>query len=133
MQLLAQQIDARYWEHKAEQAHHPKSVASTSSSSNQPSRSANKSAKLAPPPSASTPSSNLNSSRKSSKGSGQFQKKSPTMSDLSLKLGKDRKLTNEEHHHRFENNLCMFCGQSGHVAKDCPRASSRTEIGRAHV
>ena len=53
------------------------------------------------------------------------------MSDLSLKLGKDRKLTNEERRRHFENNLCMFCGQSGHVAKDCPHASSRTAKARA--
>ena len=122
---------ARYWERKAEQACHPKSIASTSSSFNQPSRSANKSAKPAPPPSASNPSSNPNSSGKSSKGSGQFQKKTPTSSDLSSKLGKDRKLTNEERHCHFKNNLCMFCGQSGHVAKDCPRSSSCMAKARA--
>ena len=131
MWVLVQQIDARYWECKAEQARHPKSVTSTSSSSNQPSRSANKSAKPAPPPSTSNPPSNPNSSGKSSKGSGQFQKKTPALSDLSSKLGKDGKLTNEERCCHFENNLCMFCGQSGHIAKDCPRASSRAAKARA--
>ena len=131
MWVLAQQIDARYWECKAEQARHPKSVASTSSLSNQPSRSANKSAKPASPPSTSNPSSHPNSSGKSSKGSGQFQKKTPASSDLSSKLGKDGKLTNEERRRRFENNLCMFCGQSGHVAKDCPHASSCVAKARA--
>ena len=131
MQLLAQQINARYWECKAKQARHPKSIVSTSSLSNQPSCSTNKSAKPVPPPSTSNPSSHPNSSGKSSKGSCQFQKKTPTLSDLSLKLGKDGKLTNEERHRRFENNLCMFCGQSGHVAKDCPRASSHAAKARA--
>ena len=131
MRVLAQQIDAHYWECKAKQARHLKSVASTPSSSNQPSRSANKSAKPAPPPSTSNPSSNPNSSRKSSKGSGQFQKKTPVTSDLSSKLSKDGKLMNEDCHRHFKNNLCMFCGQSGHVAKDCPRSSSRAAKARA--
>ena len=130
MRVLAQQIDARYWECKAEQAHHPKSIVSTPSSSNQPSRSANKSTKPVSPPT-SNPSSTLNSSGKSSKGSGQFQKKTPAMSDLSSKLGKDRKLMNEEHCHCFENNLCMFCGQSGHIARDCPHSSSHVAKARA--
>ena len=104
MWVLAQQIDVHYWECKAEQARHLKPVVSTPSLSNQPSCSANKSAKPAPPPTP-NPSSTPNSSRKSSKGSGQFQKKTPAMSDLSSKLGKDRKLMNEEHHRHFKNNL----------------------------
>src|SRR6201981_3407122 len=130
MQVLAQQIDMHYWERKAEQACHSKSTASNPSSSNQPSCST-KGAKPASPPSTSNPSSTSNSSGKSSKGSGQSQKKSSSMSNLSSKLGKDGKLTNEEHHHRFKNNLCMFCGQAGHIAKDCPRSASCAAKARA--
>src|ERR1700746_3753265 len=95
MWVLAQQIDTCYWEHKAEQARHSKSTASTPSSSNQPSF-PTKGAKPASPPSTSNPSSTPNSSGKSSKGPGQSQKKSSPMSDLLSKLGKDGKLTNEE-------------------------------------
>ena len=42
--------------------------------------------------------------------------------DLSTKLGKDGKLTQQERQCRFEQNLCMFCGKGGHVAKDCHKA-----------
>ena len=42
--------------------------------------------------------------------------------DLSTKLGKDGKLTQQERQRRFEQNLCMFCGKGGHVAKDCHKA-----------
>jgi len=45
-------------------------------------------------------------------------------SDYSSKLGKDGKLTPQERQRRLDNNLCLFCGTSGHVAKDCSKPSS---------
>lgn len=33
------------------------------------------------------------------------------------------KLTSEEDKYRMENNLCLYCGKSGHVVKDCKLAS----------
>jgi hypothetical protein len=30
-----------------------------------------------------------------------------------------RALTNEEHQHRMTNNLCLYCGKAGHIARDC--------------
>src|SRR5882672_9789694 len=57
-----------------------------------------------------------------SKGSTSDQKKPDP--DLSSKLGKDSKLTPQERQRRLDNNLCLFCGTSGHVAKDCPKSSS---------
>ena len=39
-----------------------------------------------------------------------------------MKLRKDGKLTQQEHQRRFEQNLCMFCGKVGHIAKDCHKA-----------
>ena len=44
--------------------------------------------------------------------------------DLSDKLGKDGKLTQAEWEHQMQKNLYMFCGQSGHHAKDCQKATS---------
>ena len=51
--------------------------------------------------------------------------------DLTLKLGSDGKLTSDERKHRFDNKLCMFCGAGGHMAKDCPKSTSRASKGRA--
>jgi len=51
--------------------------------------------------------------------------------ELLDKLGKDGKLTSEEHKHRFDMNLCMFCGATGHKAKDCPKSGSRAAKARA--
>ncbi|KAF8329746.1 uncharacterized protein EI90DRAFT_3125009 [Cantharellus anzutake] len=54
-------------------------------------------------------------------------------SDLSSKLDKSGKLTKEECHHHFENNLCLFCGCSGHVAKECPKSSSQAKARAAQA
>jgi len=45
-------------------------------------------------------------------------------SDLLTKLGKDGKLMPQEHQCQLNNNLCLFCGNFGHVAKDCSKAST---------
>jgi hypothetical protein len=39
--------------------------------------------------------------------------------DIKDKLGKDGKLTLEEHKCRLDLNLCLFCGGIGHLAKNC--------------
>jgi hypothetical protein len=44
-------------------------------------------------------------------------------SDFVSKLGKDRKLTKEEHQCRFDNNLCMVCSKPGHMARECNKSS----------
>ena len=43
-------------------------------------------------------------------------------SNLSTKLRKDGKLTQQERQRHFKQNLCMFCGKVGHIAKDCHKA-----------
>ena len=50
-------------------------------------------------------------------------------SDLSSKLGKDSKLTQQERQHCFDQNLCLFCGKGGHVVKDCSKAMSSAAKG----
>ena len=44
--------------------------------------------------------------------------------DLTGKLGKDGKLTPVERQCCMENNLCLFCGKTGHLAKDCSKVLS---------
>jgi hypothetical protein len=46
--------------------------------------------------------------------------------DLSSKLGKDGKLTPEECQQRFDQGLCMLCGTKGHIIKDCPKGSNKS-------
>ena len=45
-------------------------------------------------------------------------------STLTLKLGKDGRLTQEERQRRMDNNLCLFCSKPGHIANECLKATS---------
>jgi hypothetical protein len=52
--------------------------------------------------------------------------------DLTGKLGKDGKLTDEERKRCMDNHLCLFCAAAGHYARDCPgKSTSRVAKARA--
>ena len=53
--------------------------------------------------------------------------------DLTWKLGKDGKLTPQECQCCMDNSLCLFCGKTGHIAKECPRLSAITARARAAI
>src|SRR6185369_17741004 len=52
---------------------------------------------------------------------------------LSNKLGKDGKLTTQEHKRRLDNHLCLFCGGVGHAIKNCPKSSSSASKAKARA
>ena len=72
-----------------------------------------------------------NTTQTTSSSSNLTQKKSDKTAKLLEKLGKDSKLTADERKHRFDQGLCMFCGGSGHKAKECPKSGSRAAKARA--
>ena len=53
--------------------------------------------------------------------------------DLTGKLGKDGKLTPQERQRRMDNSLCLFCGKTGHIAKECPKSTAIAAQARATV
>ncbi|KAF9229066.1 hypothetical protein BS17DRAFT_658057, partial [Gyrodon lividus] len=110
---LLQGIDARYWECKSKINHQVKPTnpppAKTHTSS---------SAKSMPNPANSTSANNSNSKAKA-------LPPHPSQTDLSQKLGKDSKLTSEGQKHHFDLKLCIFCGASSHMAKDCCKSTSK--------
>ena len=126
---LAQTIDARYWECKSEISHQTKN-------SSAPSVSNSKS-------SASSSDSKGKSKEKDNKGkTSNNRNKSPSSSSSTSKsttskapshLGKDGKLTEEECQRCIKEKLCMFCGQLGHMAKDCPKSTSKSAKTKARV
>ena len=54
-------------------------------------------------------------------------------SSITDKLGKDGKLTHQEHQRWFDDNLCMFCGVAGHTAKECPKSTSSVSKAKARA
>ena len=42
----------------------------------------------------------------------------------STKLGKNSRLTTEEREHCIKEGLCLYCGEKGHVAQDCPKSKA---------
>ena len=126
---LVQTINARYWEHKSE-------ISRQTKNSSAPSASNSKS-------SASSSNSKGKSKEKDNKGkSSNNRNKSPASSSSASKsttfnapshLGKDGKLTEEERQRHIKEKLCMFCGQPGHMAKDCPKSTSKSAKTKARV
>ena len=130
MHQLIQQINAHYWEHQSKISQESKK--SDNKSSEQKS---NKSANSAPSLSKNQSSDNKSTSSSNKRpnpdsSSSSRQNKKP---DLSSKLRKDSKLTSEECAHRFANNLCMFCGGTGHKASECPKNTSSTSRAKARA
>ena len=119
---LAQTIDARYWEHKSEISRQTKNssapFASNAKSSSSPSDSKGKSKEK---DNKGKSSNNRNKSPSTSSGASKS-----TTSDAPSHLRKDGKLTEEERQQRIKEKLCMFCGQPGHMAKDCPKSTSKS-------
>ena len=53
--------------------------------------------------------------------------------DMTRKLGKDGKLTLQEHQCRLDNSLCLFCRKTRHIAKECLKLSAITARVRTAV
>lgn len=127
LRTLAQSLDARYWERKAEQSRETPSSSQPRSGGKPSSDSRPQQQKSSGTP---TPSSSGSSSFPKSSTSTPKSTPKPAVKPYSDKLGKDGKLTNEERQRRFSENLCLFCGGPGHTATTCPKKTSSTK-GRA--
>lgn len=98
MKDLAHSIDSRHWERLREKSRSDNSALNSENSDALPS------SKPIPTP---------------SDFSGKPRK---TLASISDKLGKDGKLTFQERQRRFDNSLCLYCGGTGHMVKECPKS-----------
>ena len=131
MKALAHSIDSHHYERLREKSRSEKSKPDKDKSDKDKSNkkpgnqnSGNNSGNPNKPKNKNNQNSSNNSGKPASSGN------SATLSD---KLRKDGKLTPQERQRRFKNNLCMFCGRTGHTAKDCPKSSLSTSKAKARA
>ena len=116
LRLKAQDADEIYWMTKEE----------TSNETKPSPKKDHKSSNSNPNP---NPNSNShNSSSRSGNPSGSDSKfkshKEKSKDSSNPKVGKNGKLTTDEWERRLKEGLCLYCGEKGHVAQDCPKSKA---------
>ena len=127
LRKLVQAINSCYWERKAEISRENASGTSGNKSENKSNNSKTEKGKG----SSKSKQKDLNSSSGSTSSKGSTSESKKSNPDLSSKLGKDSKLTPQERQRHLNKNLCLFCGASGHMAKDCLKSTSAAVKARA--
>ena len=126
---LMQTIDARYWEHKSEILRQTKNSSPLSTSNSKSSTSSSNSKGK----SKEKDNKSKGSNNKSKGSSSSFSTSKSAAPNASSYLRKDGKLTEEECQWCIKDKLCMFCGQSGHMVKDCPKSTSKSAKTKARA
>ena len=140
LQELIATLDQHYWERQSEISRDKRTTSNTNppNSQNKSTLSDNRTDKL---------SGNQNTSRSKSNTNNQSKNKdqkkaAPTANanntnpsnktnSISDHLGPDGKLKPEECQRRMDNNLCLCCSKSGHIAPNCPTTSKAKPKGCA--
>jgi hypothetical protein len=135
MKALAHSIDSRHWERLREKSRTGKGKSDTPEKSDKPKSDDKKHSHASGSNNNSNNSSNKGKQKENSNNNnkGKPATSSGNSTSISDKLGKDGKLTPQERQRRFDNHLCMFCGGSGHSAKDCPKSTSSASKAKARA
>ena len=122
MKTLAHAIDSRHWEWLCQKSRSDKPAPNKDNKSQQ------KSKKKPETSSSDSTKQNLSASTSSNNN-----KPSASSTSISNKLGKDGKLSTEECQRCFDNNLCLYCGGTGHKTADCKKAAASTSKAKARA
>ena len=121
MQQKARNADAQYWECVQECTQEQASRQPQQKSQQQPVTSSSSSWPT------NQPHSMDNKPADNKSGTSPAKLTPPQKSKLAGKLDSKGKLTPQEHQNHIANNLCLYCGASGHKASDCPHAKVAKE------
>ena len=130
LRSLAQMLDHRYWERDAEIK---RENARKTRITNTPSSATTSNQTPSPNSNRSSNTRTTASTNKTGNTSTSADKPKQPAPDLASKLGKDGKLTTVERTRRLANNLCLFCGSTGHSVKDCTKATSSSAKAKARA
>ena len=125
MKTLVHAINSCHWEWLC------KKSCSNKPAPNKDNKSQQKSEKK--PGTSSSNSTKWNPSTSTSSNNNKLAKPSASSTFISNKLGKDSKLSAEECQGHFDNNLCLYCGGTGHKTADCKKAAASTSKAKAHA
>ena len=122
LRLKAQDADNIYWMQEDETRLESKNSGNIRNPSKKDSnKNSNSHSSSKPSPNSNN---NNNSSSTSSKTPPKGASKDKPKSSISDKLGKNGKLTGDERERRMKEGLCLYCGEKGHVAHDCPKSAA---------
>jgi len=120
MRLKAQEADDIHWMQQDETQRENRNSGTSGKKDSKTSSSHSHSQSSNPRPNSNTTPKTHSSTNGNSVSSGSKDKTRPN--PLANKLGKNGKLTGDKRERRIKEGLCLYCGKSGHVAQDCPKA-----------
>ena len=123
MKTLAHAIDSHHWEWLCKKSRSDKSAPNKDNKSQQKSKKK--------PKTSSSDSTKQNPPASTSSNNNKPAKPSASSTSISDKLGKDGKLSTEECQRCFNDNLCLYCGGTGHRTADCKKAATSTSKAKA--
>jgi len=125
LRALAQDLDNKYWQREDEKSQLRKTSDSSASKPKPASTSTTTTSRTSTStPSASRTTQQTTTTRQSSSSTPSKRK------DLTGKLDGNNKLTDAEQQRRMAENLCMYCGNTGHKAADCRLAAANKNAAK---
>jgi hypothetical protein len=133
MKHLAHSIDSRHWERLREKSRAGRNKSDHSDKTDSKNNKSDDKGKSSTSGNNNNNQSKNNNNNKSNNKPAKSASTSGNSASIADKLGKDGKLAQDERQRRFDNNLCLYCGGTGHTAKNCPKSTSSASKAKARA